>query len=225
MTNIPHPPSSQETHTSLARELLRQLEQQEVANTARQQDLSEAKHEAQSWRMRRAARNERDKGCYQTGAALEPNKGHLIDPVFLSGLDHLGRHGLVLLLKTAVDHPEETSLSGLMHRLSYTAAGTVVREWGEWSRRVWLAGLYWDQTVAFLQSKKGSDPKEAWRKEPLTAEQAYLAGEIGRICRQEVPPFPTRGDAFEWIKERGGNPRFRVLPLKPLLPTLQEVCW
>lgn len=206
----------------LSIQLLAALEHRQIANTAREQDLDEALREARTWAHRRAARSERDRGCYRVGAALEPNDGHLIDDLFITGLDHLGAFGVALLTNIALQHPGE-SLSGLLRNLLASPVGNLIREWGVWGRRTWLRNLYWQETVDFLTSKKGMDPRQRWRDEQVTAQQAYLAGEIGRWLKLAVPNFANRGEAFEWIRRKGGNPRFLEPPTKPPLPSIPGV--
>lgn len=71
-------------------------------------------------------------------------------------------------------------------------------------------------------SKKGTDPKQSWRSETVTGPQHYIIGEIERCLSLTAPAFGNRGQAFEWIKEQGGNPRFLTPPSPPPLPRLME---
>src|SRR5690606_31233929 len=166
---------------------------------------------------RRAANSARDRGCYRIGAALEPYEGHLLDDIALSGLDHLGAVGLVLLVDIAVRSPD-LSLSQLLDRLFRSNHGEVIRKWGEWSRWHWLSELVNRETNVFLASEKGRDPRQRWRSEEPTLNQEYLLLEIARIGGLIAPKLSTRGDAFEWIRDQGGNPRFRNPPPSPPLP-------
>ena len=188
-----------------------------VSNDARSQTLDVLIREFENWQHRRAAHSARDRGCYRTGAALEPYGGHLLDDVALSGLDHLGAVGLVLLVQIAVDYPG-LSLSELLTKLFQSPHGTMVRQWGEWSRWHWLRALAHQETVAFLATKKGRDPKARWRNEEVTARQSYLILELARVLEIMAPEFATRGDAFDWIRAEDGNPRFHTAPPVPPLP-------
>lgn len=219
MTNAaPYPSPEPADLAALALKLSDEISRRAVAHTARMDGLEERIREAETWLHRRAAHSERDRGCYRTGAALEPTGGHMLDDIALTGLDHLGAYGLLFLVQTALDHPGE-SLSGMMRILFASDTGSRIREWGGWSRGIWNRQFYIEETVTFLTSKKGMDPKQRWRREKkVTARQRYLADEIARCLDISVPDFPTRGDAFEWIRDHGGNPRFHQEPARPGLP-------
>lgn len=193
------------------------LDGHKVSNDARIQNLDELIREFETWQHRRAAHSARDRACYRAGAALEPYGGHFLDDVALSGLDHLGAVGLVLLVQIAVQYPG-LSLSGLLAKLFQSTHGVVVRHWGEWSRWHWLRELIHQETVAFLATEKGRDPKARWRNEEVTARQSYLILELARVLEIMAPEFATRGDAFDWIRAEGGNPRFHTPPPAPPLP-------
>ncbi len=182
------------------------------------QTLDELVREAETYLHRRAAHGERDRGCYRVGAALEPCGGHLLDDVALSGLDHLGAFGLLLLVQVALANPGQT-LSELMGILFTSEAGEEIRAWGVWSRGVWLRNLYVEETVNFLLTKKAQDPAQRWRKDKVTARQQHLLRELSRALDINVPGLANRGEAFDWIKANGGNPRFREPPPMPALPS------
>lgn len=222
MTHAPSPTVAQSDLIREASALAAVLADRSASNRAHQQELEELVREAQTYLHRKAARNARDRACYRIGGALEPNGGHQLDDVALAGFDHLGAFGLLLLMPIAINHPGE-SLSGLLRLLFASEVGASIREWGVWSRLTWLRKLYWQETSGFLQTKKGSDPKQRWRGERPTARQKHLIRELGRALGTLEPKFARRGDAFEWIRAQGGNPRFHTPPPMPALPQLLEV--
>jgi hypothetical protein len=217
---LPAPPAL----ADLTNQLLALFEGKGIANQGREEELEELIREAETSIHRRVERSERDRGCYRVGAAFEPQDGHLLDDVFLTGVDHLGSVGVALLAETALAHPGE-SLSGLLRILSVTEQGRVVREWGVWGRGTWNRKLYLWETEGFFQTRKGSDPKQKWRGDTVTRRQLYLIGQICR-CLDILEPAPAnRGAAYEWIKANGGNPRFSSPPPVPPLPKLTtEAC-
>jgi len=184
---------------------------------ARRALLDDLIRDAETWLHRRAAWNARDKALYRTGAALESYGGHLLDDIQLSGLDALGARGVLLIAETAAEHPD-LSLSQLIAMLFASDHGRLIAEWGRWSRLHWLSALHAEETEQFLRTKAGSDPKAAWRCRPPTRRQSFLASEMARAIGIEPPTLANRGDAFDWINEHGGNPRFWSLPPAPALP-------
>lgn len=222
MTHAPSPPVARSDLISATSMLAALLADMSVSNQAHQQELEELIRETQTYLHRKAARDARDRACYRIGGALEPNKGHLLCDIKMCGFDHLGPFGLLLLLPIALANPRE-SFSGLLRLLFASELGACIREWGVWSRLTWLHKLYWQETVGFLQTKKGSDPKQGWRSETPTARQRHLIRELARTFDELEPKFARRGDAFEWIKAQGGNPRFHTPPPMPALPKLPGV--
>ncbi len=219
MTHAPAPSVAASHLANAASQLAGVLIDLSATNTARIEDLTDAIREAETYLHRRAAYNARDRACYRTGSALEPNGGHLLDDIALAGFDHLGAFGLLLLVDIARHHPRE-SLSSLLQKLFDSEAGDCIRAWGSWSRLTWLRQLYINETVTFLRSKKGRDPKQSWRHDKVTVNQKHLVREIARILGIAEPKFQKRGWAFEWLKEQGGNPRFWTPPPMPALPEL-----
>lgn len=221
MTHAPAPPVAPNRLVSAANLLADALNELSATNTARIEDLTDAIREAETYLHRRAAYNARDRACYRIGSALEPNDGHLLDDIALAGFDHLGAFGIPLLIDIAQHHPRE-SLSGLLRILFESETGACIRAWGSWSRLTWLRQLYINETVTFLNSKKGSDPAQRWRHDNVTLNQKHLVREIARILGVAEPKFKKRGRAFEWLKKQGGNPRFWAPPPMPTLPQLPE---
>lgn len=201
---------------AVALSLASTLDEIALPNQARRAQLDHLIREAETWLFRRAAYNERDKAIYRTGAALEPCGGHLLNDIQLTGLDALGAHSVLLLAEAAANHPT-AALSELMQILFSSEHGELIREWGRWARMQWIAALHHEQTVTFLESPAGKNPKAAWRSRRPTRRQTYLIAEIARACGIDEPELTTRGDAFDWILDRG-NPRYWALPPKPPIP-------
>ena len=178
------------------------------AEEARVGALAEEIREAQTFEHRRAARSERDRACYRVGSAFEPLDALGIDDVALTGLLHLNAADTLMLLARVATEAPGRPLAVALQVLLAGDAGTAIRERGIWVRWRWLADLYRHETETFLTSKKARDPKQRWRGEPVTANQRHLIREISRLRQVEAPIFAIRGDAFEWIRDASGNPRF-----------------
>ena len=188
-----------------------------TSSTSRCASLELLIREAETWQHRRAAQSARDRGCYRIGAALEPEDGHLLDDIAITGLDSLGAAGVVLLAQVALTNPH-ASLSGLLRLLFASPAGVAIRSRGTWARWNWLHKLYIAETSAFLESEKGQDPEARWRREKPSAAQIYIIKEIARALAVVAPALSTRGMAFDWILAQGGNPRFYSSPPLPAMP-------
>jgi hypothetical protein len=88
-------------------------------------------------------------------------------------------------------------------------------DWGAWilwsrKRELYLAGV-----ESFLRSGKADDLRGAWRGKHPTDDQLELIAILCELDGDDPPPDPTRGEAFDWIRERAGTPRYRVGPPLP----------
>ena len=89
------------------------------------------------------------------------------------------------------------------------------RQWGriiEWRYRM---PLYRSSVAKFIRSGKAG-PEASWRTLHVTEDQMHLIRVLTRLLDEEAPELQTRGEAFEWILDRGGNPKYW---LEPSLPT------
>jgi hypothetical protein len=89
------------------------------------------------------------------------------------------------------------------------------RRWGEvvtWERN---RDLYLATVESFLKSGKADDPKARWRSKHPTSDQLELIDTICTLTSLAPPEHPNRGEAFEWIRREGGNPRYWEPPAQP----------
>lgn len=92
----------------------------------------------------------------------------------------------------------------------------------EWCA-AWGAWVFWDRkrelyeaaVQSFLDSGKADDPGATWRSKFPTDDQLELIATLCELDRVAPPEDPNRGEAFEWIRERSGNPRYRAGPVLP----------
>lgn len=88
------------------------------------------------------------------------------------------------------------------------------KQWGiclQWRHR---KNLYDASVTSFIESGRAG-PREKWRRDDVSDDQADL---IVRICgwlEEPLPDLSTKGEAFEWIYERGGNPTYWAEPQLP----------
>lgn len=87
-------------------------------------------------------------------------------------------------------------------------------QWGrvlQWRRR---KALYDAAVTSFMSSGKAG-PKARWRREEITDDQAALITTLAHILGEPLPGLANRGEAFEWIYARGGNPTYWQEPASP----------
>ncbi|RSU75862.1 hypothetical protein BRX37_10235 [Sphingomonas sp. S-NIH.Pt3_0716] len=82
------------------------------------------------------------------------------------------------------------------------------RDEGAKLRWEWNRALYVSEVESFAQSKAAQNQRAAWRRKPPTRGQIYLISEAVRAFDFDPPIVSTRGEAFEWLRKVGGNPRF-----------------
>ena len=177
-------------------------------------------HGALAREHRRAAFNARDAQCYRLGAAFEPVDGLELDPVAMAGWLASGHAGLAALVGIAIKHPEG-SLVDHLRVLFRSELGQAIRAIGVWTRWNYLKSLYDTEVTQFLSSP--GYHRKAWRLKSPTAKQTYLIAEISLDLEIETPRFTKRGEAFEWILAKAGNPRFQNEPAAPDLAKLLEL--
>ncbi|MGH6694785.1 MAG: hypothetical protein ACREBX_05805 [Sphingopyxis sp.] len=58
-------------------------------------------------------------------------------------------------------------------------------------------------------------PNEAWRKQDVSDDQTGLVAKLCDLLGEKPPRLETKGEAFEWIYARGGNPQYWTEPTIP----------
>lgn len=203
-----------------ARDLLVYAARERGIAETRVGELDALIHDALAREHRRAAYNLRDARCYRLGAAFEPVDGLELDPVAMAGWLASGHAGLVALVGTALKHPEGNLVDHL-RTLFRSDLGQPIRAIGVWTRWHYLKSLYDTEVTRFLSSP--AYHRKAWRSKSPTANQTYIIAEISLDLEIETPRFSRRGEAFEWILAKAGNPRFQNEPALPDLATLFEL--
>lgn len=87
-------------------------------------------------------------------------------------------------------------------------------QWGrilQWRRR---KSLYDAAVTSFMTSGKAG-PKARWRREEISDDQAALIATLAHILGEALPDVANRGEAFDWIDVRGGNPTYWQEPASP----------
>lgn len=179
-------------------------------------ELSELRRNARAHGRRRADRKpSADEVKYRLGSVLFALNSEPVDDLALLGLLANGDLALQWLAHARGEAPAETLLDLIAIILRDPARSEWCRQWG---RRIWWErsrALYEAELKSFLGSGKAEDPKARWRSRSPTKEQLYLIATICTLLEIEAPSELTRGEAFNWIRSQGGNPRFRSAPGQP----------
>lgn len=88
------------------------------------------------------------------------------------------------------------------------------RRWGaliEWHHR---KALYDASVTSFITSGRDG-PGEQWRRDEVTDDQVDLVKTLCTILDEPHPMLADKGEAYEWIRERGGNPAYWTPPPHP----------
>lgn len=176
--------------------------------------LSDLKKEILRYGKRRCdVEASRDNLKYYLGFAFEVNKALDIDSLALTGV--LSMPSSVLLEMIGHDGAQTATVADLLRT---AVARPKVCEWavakGTWLQWKRLESIYRAEIEDFIESDAFNRP--GWRRKAITRNQHYLLGEIRRILGCKIPPLTSRGQAFNYIAAKGGNPRFLV---EPPLPT------
>ena len=157
----------------------------------------------------------RDNLKFYLGFAFEVNKALDIDSLAWSGLLSLPLQAFATVFNKAVEPAEDGD--HLIHAIRYILSQPAVLEWarakGIWLQWKRLEAVYRKEIIDFRNSD--AFHRAGWRRRSITAAQHYMIGEIGRILGVPKPELATRGQAFNFIADHGGNPRFLVEPPVP----------
>ena len=176
--------------------------------------LSNLKREIHQYGKRRCdVEASRDNLVYYLGFAFEANHALDLDSLAITGLLSLPMEAFA-----AIFQGEDEELPPLLtDYLRYALEQPAVLEWarakGTWLQWRRLEVLYREAVDDFLNSNAFHRP--GWRKRTITRAQHYLIGEICRLSDLKIPALATRGQAFEFIRRHGGNPRFWIEPPIP----------
>lgn len=201
------------------RDIAAMNEQVDAASKICTATIGELRRQHQAMTKRRGRGRSADAGNYALGASLVL--------VGLGGVDETALVGLMA-------HPDQM-LRWIQHARGAGAGpmfGDLVkvvfasepcfawcRQWGrvlQWRRR---KELYDASVTRFIVSGKASLNRR-WRRETVTDDQAALVLTLVEILSEPMPNLETRGEAFDWIFGRGGNPAYWN---EPTLPPALEI--
>ena len=88
------------------------------------------------------------------------------------------------------------------------------RQWGRILQWRYRKPVYDAAVTSFIESGRAG-PKEKWRKHVASDDQIALIAKLCELLDEPLPDLKTKGDAFEWIYQRGGNPEYWAEPEMP----------
>lgn len=152
---------------------------------------------------------------YRLGSifAVLDHNFEMLDDLALLGLISQASDALRLLAQFRCES-DRTLMDPISRILKHPDHFPILRQRGAALRWEWNFELYQEEVAAFAQSKSARNPNAAWRRKSPTRRQIYLIGEVVRCFRVSPPALCTRGEAYEWLREHGGNPRFANPPVK-----------
>lgn len=177
------------------------------ALTPASEDLAELKRQAAAAGKRRA----RDEKRYELGGLLLTIGFENIDYYALYGLMAHPDH----LLKWSIETRQRGEAQDLVHLIEKIfdddRRAERCAEWGRYLSWASMRTLYEAEVTSFIASGKAGKEQQ-WRRDPVSSKQFYL---IAQICKLEGianPNIAKKGNAFDWLYERDGNPRYFKRP-------------
>jgi hypothetical protein len=176
--------------------------------------LPELRRIATAKQHRRGGAGSRDAMKYDLGSVLVMVGLEQADPKALLGLI---AHP-ILLVRWTGEVMLATGLTSFGELVAEVLADprrlTFCRQWGRILGWRYRKPLYDARVTSFLTSGRAG-PHEPWRKKDVTDDQERLIDTLVDLLDQPRPNLVTRGEAFDWIYERGGNPEYWREPELP----------
>lgn len=206
------------TITPQLAEILAKLDQisDELAGDAAivEVDLRELRRLQKAAPHRRGGPGSRDARKYELGSVLVMAGLEDVDAKLLLGLL---AHPLLMLrwLAGALIQRPPASLAELLETvLTDPAKRDFCVQWGRVLGWRYRQPIYAASITSFLESGK-MGLNEPWRQKNVTTDQAALVTTLCELLDEQPPELANRGEAFEWIFDRGGNPEYWLEPENP----------
>ncbi|RYY23283.1 MAG: hypothetical protein EOP62_20715 [Sphingomonadales bacterium] len=179
-----------------------------------EEKLSELRRQAKAASQRRSGAGSRDAHKYALGSVLAMVGLETVEPRVLLGLfAHPD-----LLLRWMIEARSacgSANFGELIARIfADPARVSFCRQWGrilEWRYR---KPLYDAAVTSFVESGH-IGLKKVWRKHDVSDDQTALVAKLCDLLDEPLPHLETKGEAFEWIYARGGNPQYWAEPPIP----------
>jgi|TARA_Y100000815_G_scaffold270771_1_gene296076 hypothetical protein len=145
--------------------------------------------------------------------------GGLLLTIGFENIDYYALYGLMAhpdhLLKWAIEARQRSASQDLARLIEQIfdddRRAERCAEWGRYLSWIRVRTLYEAEVTSFIASGKTGE-KQLWRRDPVSSKQLYLIAQICRLEGVANPNFAKKGNAFDWLYARGGNPRYLNRP-------------
>ncbi|NNM76508.1 hypothetical protein HJG53_06275 [Sphingomonas sp. ID1715] len=176
--------------------------------------LPELRRQAKARSKRRRGPGSPDAEKYKLGSILALLGFRGIDDLVLLGLLASGDRGLQWLAEARVEQGPMSFADLVRTAIADEKRADWCRAWGEYRWKAYKRPIYDAAVTSFLESGRTGEA-EAWRSRDITDDQADIIQDICEAADVPLPDLNTRGEAFEWIREKGGNPAYWDEPEQP----------
>lgn len=205
------------TNTDLARLLdrLATLEHAAASELAIVEErLLELRRQAKARSKRRGGLGSAAAEKYKLGSILALLGFRGVDDLVLLGLLASGDRGLQWLGEARLEHGPMPFADLVRTAITDEKRSDWCRAWGEYRWKAYKKPIYEAAVTSFIESGRAGDD-EPWRNRDITDDQADIIQDICAAAGVPLPDVHTRGEAFEWIREHGGNPAYWPEPEHP----------
>lgn len=176
--------------------------------------LPELRRQAKARLKRRGGSGSPDAEKYKLGSVLAMLGFRGADDLALLGLLASGDRGFQWLAEARVEHGPMPFADLVRLAIADEQRANWCRAWGEYRWKAYKKPIY-DAAVADFLENGPVAPNEPWRGYDISDAQADVIEDICEAAGIPLPDLETRGEAFEWIRERGGNPAYWNEPEQP----------
>lgn len=177
--------------------------------------LPELRRQANARSKRRGGPDSPDAEKYKLGSILALLGFRGADDLALLGLLASGDRALHWLAEARVEHGPLPFADLVRIAIADDKRADWCRAWGEHRWKAYKKPIYDAAVTSFLESGRTGE-NEGWRTRDITDDQADIIQDICEAAGLPLPDLETRGEAFEWIREHGGNPAYWREPAHPL---------